>query len=190
MIKRLKSVVPTGTKQMNQAHVSSSGDVVQCFTNFSTKPLRTWSALTRGILVWWPKCRKMLFRCVQILAFCAIPGRHQGHLDFPALTFGPILKGPKEDQHFKLVLTFTVAKCCSQLLPYFRNTYKVWAVLQTSISQCSYDHSTLTLCGAGRKGREPSYFALVANWRVSQKTNTRIYSWKINLEACASVTIS
>lgn len=157
------------------------GDAVQCFINFSTKPLRTWSTLTRGVLVWWSKGRKVLLRFAWILSFYAILGRHWGHLAYPAMTFGLVLKGPKEDQLFKLVLTFTVAKCCSQLPSYFRITHKVWAVLQTSTSQCSCDHSTLTLCGTGRKGRESSYFVLVVNWRVSLKINTRIYSWKIHL---------
>lgn len=130
------------------------GDVIQCFTNFSAKPLRTWSTLTRGMLV-------MLLRLAHTLAFCAILGRHWGHLAYPALTFSLVLKGPKVDQLFKLLLTFTVAKCCSQLLPYFRIMDKVWAVFQTSISQCSCDHSALILCGAGR---ESSYFVLVVNW--------------------------
>lgn len=52
----------------------------------------------------------MLFRFAQIFAFCAILGRHRGHLAYPALTFGLVLKGPKEDQLFKLVLTFCNCK--------------------------------------------------------------------------------
>lgn len=146
---------------MNLADVSSSGGCCSMLSNSQCKAPQDLEGIDRAMLVW----QKMLFRFAGILASCAILERHWGHLAYPALTFGLVLKGSKEDQLFKLVLTFTVAKCCSQLLPYFRITYKVWAVLQTSISSC--DHSTLTWCGAERKGRESSYFVLVVNWRVS-----------------------